>query len=252
MSRVSIIMPAYNASKTILDSINSVLVQTYNDWELIVCDDGSHDDTAVIVTSVNDPRIKLINNHLDKGAAGARSSAIQTACGRFVAFLDADDIWHPEKLATQVAFMIDQGCVFSYGDYYIFRDHPKNIIGLFKTKESVTFDDICKTCDIGCLTVMIDRNRFPDLQMVKSPKEDYATWLNLLKHENMPAMKYPGLLASYRVSNSSISSNKFIELRRQYFVLKNTAKLSFIYRLYCLVYYVLKGFYKHFIFYKTW
>ena len=114
---VSVIMPAYNSQYTIIESLSSVLEQSYSNWELIICDDGSVDETKSSVLEFlaryPDSRVKLIDNKNNKGAAGARNSALEVAKGQFIAFLDADDVWLSEKLMTQVLFMQESGSPFT-------------------------------------------------------------------------------------------------------------------------------------------
>lgn len=246
---VSIVMPAYNAEGAIKSSINSVLAQTVKNFELLVCDDSSSDATVEIVKSFQDPRVKLITNSFNKGVAGARNSCLSESKGQYIAFLDSDDLWDPTKLETQLSFMQSQKVGFSYGSYFIFDD-DLNVNGHFIPREKVSFSDICKTCDIGCLTVMIDRSMIPELSIINIAKEDYATWLTILKQHKLYAYKYPGSLAFYRKSEGSLSSNKFVELGRQFNVLRNVANLSFIEASFNLSYYIVNGLAKHYLLYK--
>lgn len=247
---ISVLMPVYNAEKTLSDSISSVLNQTYTDFELIICNDGSTDRTAEIVAEFNDPRIIFISNCLNKGAAGARQCALSAAQGRFISFLDSDDVWHKDKLAVQLNFMSSNNVAFSFGDYHVFTHDVSSPVGFFKAPSTVSFDDLCRTCGIGCLTVMLDRELLGDFEMQNMPKEDYATWLSILRQGNVLAQKYPGALAYYRKSSGSLSSNKMVEISRQYNVLKNAGGLSGFKASFCLAYYIAHGLVKHLFLYR--
>lgn len=251
---VSIIMPAYNSQKTILESISSVLAQSYQEWELIICDDASQDNTKYQVCHYlqerNDPRVKLIDNHNPKGAAGARNSAIEAAIGQYISFLDADDIWLPEKLQSQVTFMEKNDSAFSYGDYFIFSDDVEQPCGQFIAPDEVNFSRLCQTCDIGCLTVMLDRIKCADVFMEYIEKEDYATWIKIFKQNGITAQKYPTILAYYRISQSSLSSNKLQEIKKQYKVLRVVGKFSIPLAFMNLFLYILNGLMKHLVHYR--
>ncbi|WP_061013189.1 glycosyltransferase family 2 protein [Photobacterium leiognathi] len=241
---ISIIMPVFNASETILSSINSVLAQSYDNFELIICDDNSTDDSLELIKTIQDNRLIITDNKYSKGASGSRNSCIDVSSGRYIAFIDSDDVWAENKLLVQLNFMKMNKCVFSYGNYRTFKYDINNIIGGFNPPDEVCYSDIIKRCDIGCLTVMIDRYFYNDFRIVDSPKEDYATWVYLLKNKKTKAMKYPGDLAFYRLSDNSLSSNKFKEISKQYFVLKHIAKLSGVSLFYCLFTYIFNGIYK--------
>ncbi|MCF2948431.1 glycosyltransferase family 2 protein [Paraglaciecola aquimarina] len=245
---ISIVMPAKDSAATIESSIFSVLAQTYKNFELLICDDGSTDSTIQIIKSFNDSRIKLIKNNIQSGAWAARNSCINEASGKYIAFLDSDDLWAPAKLETQLNFMHANNISFSYGDYHIFNS--SDIAGTFKAPNSVSYVQLCRKCDIGCLTVMLNASAIDKVVMPNIKKEDYATWLKILKHEKITAYRYPGVLASYRIGDKSLSSNKLIEITRQYNVLRSIAELSFIKSALCISIYAFSGIYKHLFKYK--
>ncbi|PHM62374.1 glycosyltransferase family 2 protein [Xenorhabdus ishibashii] len=253
MPTISIITPMFNAEKYIKKTITSVLNQTFEDWELIIIDDNSSDKSCLVVEqfSINNKKIKLLRFSKNNGAAISRREAIKLATGRYIAFLDSDDIWHESKLKIQLEFMRKNKVSFSYGDYYIFKDNILNKLGEFKAKHRVSFADICLSCDIGCLTVMIDRKKISDITIPLSPKEDLATWLTILKDKNIIAQKYPGTLAYYRISENSLSANKIKEIKKQFYVLKKIANLNIIKAIYCLSIYILKGILKHYTKYNN-
>lgn len=152
---VSIIMPAFNNAGYICESIDSVLAQTYTDWELWVVDDGSTDNTADVVKKFKDRRIHYVKQAKNKGVAAARNLGIEKSQGRFLAFLDSDDIWLPEKLEKQLAFMNRKKCGMSYTEYRQFANRSDVAGKLIRTRDSVDYQVLLKGNDIGCLTVIM-------------------------------------------------------------------------------------------------
>ncbi|MEI7230352.1 glycosyltransferase family A protein [Pectobacterium carotovorum] len=242
---VSIIMPAYNAERYICDAIDSVMQQSYSNFELIVCDDGSTDNTALLVKSYTekDSRITLIVNQCGKGAAGSRNSAIKKSSGEFLAFLDSDDMWHKDKLKEHINFMITNDLSISHTNYFMFDSYGKK--KLIKSRNKVGFDEIIQTCDLGCLTVMINKKKISNVFFPLSPKEDYALWLTLMKNGEISYL-LDKELSYYRKIKGSSSYNKIKELKKQYFVLRNFGALSFIQALYQIVKYIFHGVKKHY------
>lgn len=247
---ISVITPYYKAIDTILQTIESVRNQTFQDWEMIIVDDHSGDDIESILSEVlkADARIQLIVNTEAKGVSGARNTGLVNAIGRYVAFLDSDDLWTAEKLEKQVLFMQQNDVAFSYGNYMSFSNVDAHGIpkttGSFYAPPKLTFRELSKTCSIGCLTVMLDTAKFQALSFPYSPKEDYALWLQLTKHK-LVAHNYGGTDAYYRISNSSYSSNKFKEVVRQYQVIRRIGGLSILQSIYAISSYVYNGLKKH-------
>lgn len=163
---VSIVTPAYNAEGVIRQCYASIVEQTLTDWEWIVVDDGSIDRTKEIVTEImqSDPRVQLVSLDRNQGAAVARNRAIDAANCRFVAFLDADDCWYPEKLDRQVNFMIQTGAVFSYSSYRVENTSGMHV-ATYVPPARITYQELLKTNVIGCLTAMYDRAYFGHVQM---------------------------------------------------------------------------------------
>ncbi len=252
---VSVIMPVYNSADTVIESIESVFKQKYLDWELIICDDTSQDSSRTLIeeyiSSKDDSRIRIVDNINGKGAAGARNSAIEYAQGQYIAFLDSDDIWLDDRLNVQVSFMKMRKISFSYGDYSIFSQDSSKPIGFFCAPATVSFSQLCKTCDIGCLTVMLDRFQLGNVAVQYIGKEDYATWIDLFKKHGILAYKYPGNLAMYRLSRRSLSSNKFNEIIKQYIVLREVAGLSRIKSILNIMHYIINGLRKHYVSYSS-
>lgn len=219
---VSIIMPAYNTVSYIKSSIASVLSQTYEDWELIVVDDGSTDGTVEAVEGIQDGRVRLLRNSSRSGAAESRNRALREMRGRWVAFLDSDDEWLPEKLEHQLGFMTSNGYSFSYTDYRT-MDEAGNI-----SKEVITGPNIVDKrrmycyCYPGALTVVYDTSVIGLVQVADIPKNnDYAMWLQVVEHS--PAYRLPEILAVYRHRSGSISSGSKLGLIKHHYVLFHKA-----------------------------
>lgn len=248
MALISIVMPAYNSSKHIEQAIRSVQNQTYKNIELIICDDGSSDNTIDIVNKfiIDDKRIILIKNNLVKGAAGARNSCLNVAKGEYISFLDSDDYWAPEKLEVQYNYMKSNNILFSYSNYYMFSD---DMLKEIKSRPVVHFNCLTYTCDIGCLTVMLSRKLLKSQRFPYIGKEDYAFWLLLLQN-GASAYNCNSKLAYYRKQHNSLSSNKFSEIFKQYNVLKKTSRLSNVQIYVRLISYTFNAVIKHYFFIK--
>lgn len=239
-------MPAYNAEETIRESIDSVIAQEYDSWELLVVDDGSTDNTKHIIESYQSSVITLLSNQYVKGAAGARRTAIESANGRYVAFLDSDDIWEPAKLKKQLAYMNSTGADFVYSDYSTFQDSVSNVKSIVSACNKLSYEDLIKNCMIGCLTVVLDKTAFDDFEFPITPKEDYAFWLKLLRQTDF-AYKVPNTTSYYRLSDDSLSGNKIKEIKKQWFVIRKVEKTPLLKSLYCMLFYSFYGFFKHYI-----
>ena len=215
---VSIITPAYNASSTIEETYKSILSQTYDNWEWIVIDDFSTDNTFDIVSGLakNNPKITLIRPKEKGGAAVARNAGIEIAKGRFVAFLDSDDLWMPKKIEKQIEFMLTNNYAFTYTNYEVFSSNkPKKIY--IPKKEYATYKMLLKTCDIGCLTAVYDVTMIGKVYMPLDAikREDQATWLDITRN-GVVAHKLNAVLSAYRVGEKTVSSNKIKMIKYQY------------------------------------
>ena len=206
---VSIVMPMYNCAEFVAQSIESVQAQTYPYWELLVVDDLSTDNSVAIVEEYakKDSRIRLLQNPKNSGAALSRNYAIREATGRWVAFLDSDDLWLPEKLAKQVPFMANNGYHFSYTQYREMDDNGVHTGVMLTGPKKVTKAMMFAYNYIGCLTVMYEREfvglvQIPDLKK----RNDYALWLKVIKH--CTCYLLPELLAEYRVRSSGSVTNR--------------------------------------------
>lgn len=180
---VSIIMPSYNTAAYISQSIESVLAQSYMDWELLIVDDCSTDNTDEVVNPfLSDKRIKYFKNEKNSGAAVSRNRALREATGKWIAFLDSDDLWMSEKLEKQVRFMEMNGYHFSYTDYAEIDAKGKNTGITVTGPLRITKTGFFNYCWPGCLTVMYDRDVIGLIQIVDIKKNnDYAMWLKVCR-----------------------------------------------------------------------
>lgn len=267
--KVSVIMPAFNASKTIVESIESVFSQSHSFWELLVVDDGSTDGTPSLITKyLGDPRVRILSTSGRCGPAKARNVAISHATGRLVAFLDSDDLWEPDKLAKQIAFMNERRAVFSFTAYRKVDLDGKVGSAVIKVPDRVTYEQLLKSNYIGCLTAMYDRMHFGQVSMPDMGKrEDYRLWLNFLRDravhedyglwlhmlrrtgkESTSRVVAHGLnepLALYRVGHQSLSSNKLAAATSQWLVYRQVERLSIALSLYYFCHYAIRGLIKH-------
>lgn len=203
---VSIVMPSYNSKRFIAESIKSVQSQTYGDWELLVVDDCSKDGTVAIAESIakDDPRIHVFSNELNSGAACSRNRALREARGDWIAFLDSDDLWKPEKLEKQLAFMRKNGCAFSYTEYETINENGEPLGRRYSGPMHITCGGMRHYCWPGCLTVMYDRRKVGLVQIADLKKHnDYAMWLKVAKKAD--CLLLPEVLGRYRIRASSVS-----------------------------------------------
>ena len=163
--KVSIITPSYNTARFIEETINSVLNQTYTDWELIIVDDCSKDNTDEVVAKYTDDRIIYIKNEKNSGAAVSRNRALREATGRWIAFLDSDDLWEKDKLQKQIDFMEKNGYAFSYTAYRKINEDSEPIGGAIRGPKKVGKFALHNYCWMGCLTVMYDSEKIGLIQI---------------------------------------------------------------------------------------
>ncbi|BDZ76286.1 glycosyltransferase family 2 protein [Claveliimonas bilis] len=204
---VSIIMPSWNTGRFIGESIQSVINQSYKQWELLIIDDGSTDDTDKVVALFEDKRIKYFKNIENCGAALSRNRALREAQGEWIAFLDSDDLWDPEKLEHQIKFMKKNNFIFSYHDY-VKIDEESNPLNIYVTgPDVVTKKRMYDYGYPGCLTFMYSSKVMGVIQIKDIKKNnDYAILLKLCKKANCYLLKEN--LAQYRIRKQSISHDK--------------------------------------------
>ena len=225
---VSIIMPSYNTGRFIAESIRSVLAQTYTNWELIIVDDASTDDTDAVVEDIKrsygrSEAIHYLKNAQNSGAAVSRNRALREARGKWIAFLDSDDLWTPDKLEKQLAFMAQNGYAFSYTCYGEMGEDGKPTGTLVGGPRRITKTGMFNYCWPGCLTVMYDREVVGDIQIADIRKNnDYAIWLKACRKADCYLL--PETLASYRKRGGSISRHSYVALIKWHYKLYREAE----------------------------
>ncbi|TGL90249.1 glycosyltransferase family 2 protein [Leptospira congkakensis] len=236
MPKVSVIMPAYNAVSYLEDSVKSLLDQSFKDWELLLVDDCSKDETANLAKKLAkaDPRIRFIQKEKNSGSADTRNTGINLASGEYIAFLDADDLWESDFLEKMIPFMEKNKSPFSFASYRIIDENGFEFCEPFLVKlKSYTYSDLLHYNRVGLLTAIyhvpsVGKKYFdPSL---KSLRDDYALWLDILR-EGKVAFANSEILARYRVRRGAATSNKKKVMLAHFRMLKNREKLSFFYAL---------------------
>lgn len=219
---VSIVMPAYNCEKYVVEAINSILAQTYRNWELLVLDDGSKDNTLRIIEefSQNDSRIKALPNGKNMGVSATRNRGIELASGEWIAFLDSDDMWEPEKLEKQFEIVDKEAAEFLFtGSSYI-NEEGEPYKGIFEVPEKITYKKLRNLNVISCSSVLVRKKYFENIKMEKDEMhEDYAVWLRILKF-GVTAYGVNEPLLIYRISRNSKSGNKMKTIKMTYKVFR--------------------------------
>ena len=251
---VSIIMPSFNTASYIAESIESVLHQTYTDWELIVVDDCSTDNTDEVMEGyLEDKRIRYFKNDKNSGAAVSRNKALREAKGKWIAFLDSDDLWNPDKLDKQIRFMENNNYHFSYTNYSEIDSEGKSNGIIVTGPKKISRTGMYNYCWPGCLTVMYDAEFIGIIQIADIKKNnDYAMWLKVCKKADCYLLDEE--LALYRRGRSgSVSSHsiktmiiwhyklfRYAEKQNVIKALFNTGR-NMIFGLYKKIHYLLKG-----------
>ena len=224
---VSIITPSYNCSEFIADTIKSIQDQSYTNWELLITDDYSSDNSREIIQSYanKDSRIKLLVLDKNSGAGIARNNSIEAAKGRYIAFCDSDDRWYPNKLEKQLQFMKDSKCSLSYSSYDVCNEDGK-IIGYVECLKELTKSKILRDNGIGCLTAIYDSEKLGKHYMPSMRKrQDWCLWIDIIQNGGVAkGLQQP--MALYRDRANSISSNKAEMLKFNYEVYHTFLKKS--------------------------
>lgn len=219
---VSIIMPAYNCEKYVVEAINSVLAQTYKNWELLVLDDGSKDNTLQVIKefSKKDSRIKALPNGKNMGVSATRNRGIELATGEWIAFLDSDDMWESKKLEKQLEVAKEKEAEFLFtGSSYI-NEQGEPFKGIFEVPAKVNYKKLRNQNVISCSSVLVKRKYFANIKMEKDEMhEDYAVWLRILKL-GVTAYGVNEPLLVYRISRNSKSGNKMKTVKMTYKVFR--------------------------------
>jgi teichuronic acid biosynthesis glycosyltransferase TuaG len=240
---VSVLTPCYNAARYLEQTIRSVQAQTFTDWEMIVVNAASTDESLSIAArfAADDARIRVLSKTERLGPGPARNLALEAARGRFIAFLDADDLWEPEKLERQIGYMLDRGIPFTQTGYALMDENGASIGSPVIPPETVTHAELLYSCTIGTLTVVYDcealgKQSMPDILQ----SEDYALWLKLLKRTPV-SVGLPDVLARYRIHPGSLSRGKLRKAAFQWKVYRQEEGLSPVRAAYYFVAYAFRG-----------
>lgn len=240
---VSVITPCFRAGESLLETIISVQSQSYSNYEHILIDDGTPggfpDEIRAMASS--DPRIKLIERKWNAGPAVSRNRGISEAKGRFIAFLDADDLWHPLKLEKQIEFMLERGIALSYTSYEVISTAGK-VLGTRVPPEEVSYFDILKSNRIGCLTAIYDTQEVGIMYMPNILKrQDMGLWLSILKKSQIAKGITEMPLARYRVGKNSLSAKKVSVLKYQWRIYREVEKLPWLSSVKYFAHYAYRG-----------
>ena len=246
---VSIITPSFNSEKYIKDAILSVINQTYQNWELIIIDDCSTDNSLSIVKSFsrNDSRINYYKNKTNSGAAVSRNLGLEKSLGRFVSFIDSDDIWFPEKLDLQINFMLDNDYIISFTSYGLIDNQGNFLNKIIRSVKEIDYKGYMKNTVIGMSTSMIDTSKTDSFKFINiRTRQDTYLWITLLKR-GLKAHGINSVLANYRVRNESISSNKLQAAKRVWFLYYSLENLGYFRSLYFFSFYLFNAVKKRFL-----
>lgn len=244
---VSVITPCYNAGTTIAQTIESVILQSYSNWEMFVIDDCSSDNSADIIKSYvsSDARIRYIKTDKPSGSPSKpRNIGLDYANGDYVAFLDADDIWLPDKLKEQLELAESANVAFIYSDYEKISNEGIRNERFIRMRATSTYWDTLESCSIPCLTVLLRRDIIGNTRFKSIAKEDYAFWLEILRQGNT-AFNTGKIHALYRESPRSRSANKFEMFKSQWHILREIEGVKMVVAIYFMILFAVYGFAKY-------
>lgn len=245
---ISIITPVYNAEKFISKTIESVINQTYTNWELILIDDCSTDDSYKIIKQYieKDQRIKYIKLYKNSGPCIARNTGIKLSMGRYISFLDSDDLWYPEKLEKQFEFMTSNNYRFTCTGYKMMSEEGNLIGKSIDVPYKIDYKKLLNANTIPCLTVMLDSKyiKKEDIVFENIKHEDYVLWLSILK-KGYFVYGLNDKLAMYRKTSNSVSSNKIKSAQWQWSIYRDKECLSLLKSIWCFINYFKHGIMRH-------
>lgn len=239
---VSIVMPAYNCEEFIELAINSVINQTYEKWELNIVEDRSSDNTLNILKKISstDNRINIIESNKNNGAALSRNKAIERSKGEFIAFLDSDDLWHPNKLELQLNYMKKNDLSFTCTSYNKIDEKNNDMNIIIKANKIMDYNSLLKTCP-GNSTVVYNSKKIGKIYIENIRKRnDYLMWIKVIKRSEY-LYGIDKVLSSHRIRKDSISSNKLSLIKYHWTIYRKKEKLSFLDSLYLSFYWIIKG-----------
>ena len=226
---VSVIMPAYNAAPFIAEAINSVIKQTYSHWELFIIDDASTDGSVEVINSFTstDQRITLIKNPINQGPGFSRNMGTEKALGAFIAFLDADDLWLPQKLESQLEFMRENNLELTFSSYYLQKENQNSPFAIVEALPVLTYSKLLKSNYVGNLTGIYDVSKTGKVfAPVMRKRQDWAMWLTIIKRQGSTrSIARP--LAIYRVRQESLSNNKSSLISYNFRIYREYLKFGF-------------------------
>ena len=256
---ISIVTPVRNISRFLPETIDSVLNQTWQNWQFILVDDVSTDNTPDILKQyqAKDKRIQPVFLQENVGPGRARNEGVKVAKGSFIAFLDGDDLWTPDKLEKQITFMLNHGYEFSYTGYEQIDEFGSSLNKIIRYNHTVrSYKDILKSCSIGCSTAMVDIRRVGKIYMPDIPRkiwlsQDYVNWISIYQHI-ANAWYLDEVLMKYRIHANALSRNKVKQAITQWRVYRIVAKLNIFWSFYYFIHYAINGVVKNYIkvFYK--
>lgn len=229
---VSVIVPVYNAEKFIREAMDSVRAQTYESWELLLVEDGSSDGSADVITDyiaeMQETRIRLIRQPSNQGAARARNRGVREAAGRYIAYLDADDLWMPEKLEHEIQFMEKKNAAFAFTGYEFADEHGVGLGKVVRVPETLVYRQALSNTTIFTTTVMFDTAKISKdlLEMPEIKSEDTALWWRILR-SGYTAYGLDENLVRYRRAGRTLSSNKLRAIRRIWNLYRKAEGLNF-------------------------
>lgn len=244
---VSIITPTYNSAKYIAETFQSVQNQTYQNWEWIIIDDGSSDDTEIVVNSLKEKnnRIRFYKLEQNSGPAIARNTGIEKAKGNFMTFLDADDIWFPNFIENSINTIKESGVSFVFSSYRRSNESLEFVFSDFIVPQKVTYTDILKSNSISCLTAFLDIQKLGKKFMpIIRKRQDMGLWLKYLK--DIPyAYGIQEPQAIYRIRENSLSRKKSDLIKYQWQFYREVEKLTVFQSIYYMLHWMYRGFMKY-------
>ena len=245
---VSIITPLYNGEKFIQQTIESVIAQTYSHWEMIIVNDGSTDNGANIVSEYVqvDKRIQL-HHQANQGSATARNTAIDYAKGRYIAFLDADDLWDTDFLEKQLQFIAQNNAAISCASCRRIDENNQEVLVPFLVPTHITYKDMLRSCHLPCLSTILDRQQLINIAFntkLHSLRDDYVLWLSLIKQVGC-AYGNTQVLTSYRLTSTAATANKWKVIKPQFLVYYRIEKLGLLRSIYYLCHWAYYGLKKY-------
>lgn len=243
MDLVSVVMPVYNCEDFLDETIKSVLKQSYTNWELIIVDDGSTDNSEMIIKSYLSEKIKYFKLDENSGAALARNKAIEEASGTYIAFLDSDDLWHRYKLEKQINFMIKNNYLFTSTLYKRINEYNNKLTWVVKHFRKRDYNLLLQRCP-GNSTVIynckvLGKTYIPNIRK----RNDYVMWLSIIK-KSVFIYELDEVLCYYRIRNNSLSKNKIKLVKYQWFVYRDIEKLPLFKSIYILGIHIVRGVFK--------